>query len=224
MGYENGRKTAEGYLALPPAGSGPGILVLHAWWGLNEFFIELCDRLAQAGFVALAPDLYGGPIASTIEEAEALQGSFDFGAAQQKAVQALDVLQQQPGVQADKLGALGCSMGAAWAMTLSTLMPGKIAAAVLFYGVGEADFAAARCAYLVHCAENDAWDPVEQARLMESAMRDAGREVDFYVYPGVGHWFFESDRPDAYNAEAAQLAWERTVAFLNNHLGNEVGI
>lgn len=223
MKYQNEQKTEAGYLALPPSGSGPGILVLHAWWGLNEFFVGLCDRLAREGFVALAPDLYGGPIASTIEEAEALLGRFDFGAAQQKTVRALEILQQQPGIQAETLGALGCSMGAGWALSLSTLIPEQIAAAVLFYGVGEADFAAARCAYLGHFAENDTWDPVEQARLMEAAMRAAGREVDFYVYPGVGHWFFESNRPDAYNEEAARLAWNRTVTFLNRHLRPVVG-
>lgn len=223
MGYQNGQKTEAGYLALPTSGGGPGILVLHAWWGLNAFFTGLCDRLAQEGFVALAPDLYGGGIASTIEEAEALQANFDFGAAQQKAVQALEVLQQQSGVQAERLGALGCSMGAAWALTLSSLFPEQIAASVLFYGVSEADFSAARCAYLIHCAENDAWDPVEQAREMEAAMRVAGREVAFYVYPDVGHWFLESDRPDAYNPEAAQLAWERSTAFLKQHLQGTAG-
>ena len=223
MDYQNGQKTEQGYLALPPSGNGPGILVLHAWWGLNAFFTDLCDRLAQEGFVALAPDLYGGPIASSIEEAERLLGSFDFGAAQQKAVQALEVLKQQSGVRAEGLGVLGCSMGAGWALTLSTLLPEQIAAAVLFYGVGEEDFSAARCAYLGHFAENDTWDPVEQARAMESAMRAAGREVTFYVYPGVGHWFFESNRPDAYNAEAAQLAWDRTLTFLNRHLQANTG-
>ncbi len=218
MDYIAGEKTSKGYLALPPSGAGSGILVLHAWWGLNEFFVGLCDRLAREGYVALAPDLYGGAIAHSIEEAEALLGGVDFEATQQQVLQALDSLQHYPAVQGNKVGALGCSMGANWTLMLSTLRPEQIAAAVLFYGVGEADFSASRCAYLGHFAENDEWDPVEQARIMEAEMRAAGREVTFYVYPGVGHWFIEENQPKAYDAEAAHLAWDRTVAFLNSHL------
>src|SRR5690349_15296178 len=102
MDYQAGQKTNKGYLALPPSGAGPGILVLHAWWGLNEFFLALCDRLAKEGYVALAPDLYDGSVASSIEEAEALLEGLDSEAAQQKALQALAALQQHPAVQGDK--------------------------------------------------------------------------------------------------------------------------
>ena len=218
MDYQTGQKTDKGYLALPSSGTGPGILVLHAWWGLNEFFVELCDRLAKEGYVALAPDLYDGSVASGIEEAKELLGGIDSEAAQQKVLQALDALQQHSAVQGDKIGALGCSMGASWTLLLSTLRPQQIAAAVLFYGVDGVDFTVSRCAYLGHFAENDVWDPLEQARLMEADMRAAGREVTFYVYPGVGHWFFEANQPEAYNEEAAHLAWDRTVAFLNRYL------
>jgi len=218
MDYLSGQKTDRGYLALPPSGAGPGILILHAWWGLNEFFVELCDRLAKEGFVALAPDLYDGLVASSIEEAKALLGGIDFEATQQKVLQALDALQQHPVVQGNQIGALGCSMGAAWTLELSTLRPEQISAAILFYGLAGVDFTASRCAYLGHFAENDVWEPLDQVRMMESDMRAAGREVTFYVYPDVGHWFFEANQPDAYNEDAAHMAWDRTVAFLNRHL------
>ena len=218
MDYQTGQKTNKGYLALPPSNTGPGILILHAWWGLNEFFVDLCDRLAREGFVALAPDLYDGSVASSIEEAKTLLQRLDSEATRQKVLQALDALQQHPAVQGNTVGALGCSMGASWTLQLSTLRPEQIAAAVLFYGVDEVDFTAARCAYLGHFAENDVWDPVEQARIMEADMRAAGREVTFYVYPDVGHWFFEANQPEAYSAGAAHLAWDRTVEFLNRHL------
>ena len=221
MDYQPGQKTSQGYLAMPPSGSGPGVLVLHAWWGLNEFFMEICDCLAKEGFVALAPDLYDGSVATTVPEAEELLSSMDSEAAQQKVLTALGALRQLTAVPASKTGVLGCSLGVAWALPLSTLRPEEIAATVLFYGVGEADFTAARCAYLGHFAADDVWDPVEQARLMETAMRSAGREVTVYVYPDVGHWFFESNQPDAYNKDAADLAWDRTVAFLNQHLREE---
>ena len=152
-----------------------------------------------------------------------LLGGINSEATQQKVLQALDALQHHPAVQGKKLGALGCSMGASWTLQLSTLRPEQIAAAVLFYGVDSVDFTASRCAYLGHFAENDVWDPLEDARMMEAGMRAAGREVTFYVYPDVGHWFFEANQPEAYNEEAADLAWDRTVAFLNRHLREDQG-
>ena len=218
MDYRSGEKTRSGYLALPPSGTGPGVLVLHAWWGLNKFFIGLCDRLAKEGYVTLAPDLYGGAVVSSVEEAEALAEGMDGEATGEQVLQALTALQQLPTVHGSKVGVLGCSLGAWWTLQISALRPEQVAASVLFYGVGEADFAAARCAYLAHFAENDVFDSLTEARRMEAAMGAAGRDVTSYVYPGVGHWFFEEDRPDAYEAEAARLAWDRTVAFLNGHL------
>ncbi len=218
MEFQPGKKTRSGYLALPEGGKGAGVLVLHAWWGLNDFFVGMCERLAQEGFVALAPDLYDGAIASTIEEAQQLQKEVPFEPMQEKALQALDILRNYPGVEGEQVGVLGCSMGASWAVLLSETRAAEIAAAVLFYGLGEADYTVARSAYLGHFAENDLWDPVEQARMVEAEMRSAGRDVTFYVYPGVGHWFIEENRPDAYHVESAQLAWERTNAFLKAHL------
>ncbi|HEY3267148.1 MAG TPA: dienelactone hydrolase family protein [Armatimonadota bacterium] len=222
MGYQPGEKTADGYLALPPTGAGPGVLVLHAWWGLNDFFTGLCDRLAGEGFVALAPDLNGGAIASAIPEAEALRAKLDEDAAGGAALRGLDALAAHPSVLGDRIGVLGCSMGAWWAVQMSALRPEQVAAAVLFYGAGEADFTAARSAYLGHFAETDPWDPVEYALAMEEKMRAAGREVTLHVYPGAGHWFIESNRPDSYNPEAAELAWARTLSFLKDRLGAAV--
>ena len=221
MEFQPGSKTSSGYLAVPSSGSGAGVLVLHAWWGLNTFFVELCERLAEQGFIALAPDLYAGAIASSIEEAEQSVKKLDFEAAQVKILQALDTLQQHPARRGQRVGVVGCSMGASWALSLSTLRPEDVAATVVFYGVGEGDFTLSRSAYLGHFAENDVWDPMEQARQMEAAIRAAGREITFYAYPGVGHWFFEENQPEAYHAESARLAWERTIPFLQSHLGAE---
>lgn len=216
--FEAGKKTQSGYLAVPSSGSGPGVLVLPAWWGLNEFFVGLCDRLAQEGFVALAPDWYGGAIARTVPEAKELQGTLDFASTQSNVVEALKALRQHPATQGSKVGAVGFSMGAAWALQLSAHLPEDITAVVVFYGLDTADFKAARAAYLCHFAEKDEWEPLEQVPLMEADMRAAGRETTFYTYPGVEHWFFESDRPNEFNAEAAQLAWERTLVFLRDQL------
>jgi carboxymethylenebutenolidase len=213
------RPPGEPYLALPPGGAGPGVLVLHAWWGLNDTFRAVCDRLAAAGCVALAPDLYAGAVAATIDEAEALMtaDSRDFAGTRALVEGAVATLRGHPGVRGDGVGAVGFSMGASWAMLLATERPADLAAVVIFYGSGEGDFGRARAAFLGHYAEGDEWEPDEQVRQLEEDIRAAGREVAFHRYPGARHWFFEPDRPE-HDPAAADLAWERTLAFLHRHL------
>jgi carboxymethylenebutenolidase len=208
-----------GYLAVPEGGHGPGVLVLHAWWGLTPFFEGVCDRLASEGFVAFAPDRYGGPTAKTIEEATALQRQEDPGRVEAELTAAVDALGAHEAVVGDGLAAMGFSAGAAWALLLSTFKPQQVKAVVTFYGSWQIDFNGARAAYLGHYAETDEWEPTEQVRGTEEALRSAGREVTFYTYPNVDHWFFEQDRPDSYDAEAARLAWERTMEFLRARFG-----
>jgi len=216
--FQAGNKIAKGYLAIPDRGEGPGVLVLHAWWGLNDFFKNLCDRLAGEGFVAFAPDLYDGKVAASIDEAKQLLEQRDGSFMHHAATGAVDFLRGHAAVRGKGLGAIGFSMGGAWSILLASERPDDIAAVVVFYGSEGADFSKARAAYLGHYAEVDEWEPLDGVRQMEADMRAAGREVTFHIYPGVGHWFFESNRPDVYNAEAAQLAWQRTLTFLRSHL------
>jgi carboxymethylenebutenolidase len=211
--FAAGDRTGSGYLALPEQQYGPGVIVLHAWWGLNSFFQELCDRLARAGFVAFAPDLYQGRIATTIDEAEALLDQRDSEAMQAIAAGALRYFRAHPAVRGDSVAALGFSMGAAWAADLASAAPADIHGVVLFYGTVAADFAQAQAAYLGHFAENDEWEPLDGVRQMEADLCAAGRSVTLHFYPGAQHWFFETNRPE-YNAEAAELAWQRTIDFL----------
>jgi carboxymethylenebutenolidase len=205
---------ANAYVALPPGGAGPGVLVLHAWWGLNAFFANLAEQLAAAGFVALAPDLNEGQVAATIEEAKRLRGSANFERTQAVALGAVDALRAHPAVRAPgRLGALGFSMGASWASYLATQRPDALAAVVMFYGADDSDFSLSRAAYQLHFAATDDWEPAESLQQMQAALQAAGRAVEAYTYPGTQHWFFENDRPE-FNPDAAHLAWERTVDFL----------
>lgn len=208
-----------GFLALPTTGQGPGVLVLHAWWGLNDTFKAVCTRLAEAGFVAFAPDLYHGKIASTVDEAEALAQALDTNHLQAKAeiAAAVHFLLQRAGQAAPGLAVIGFSLGAYYALDLSAAEPEHIRQVVLFYGSGPADFSRARAAYLGHFAENDPYEPPENVAYLSAGLQQAGRPVNFYTYPGTGHWFFEPDRPAAYNLAVANLAWERTLAFLIGH-------
>ena len=212
-----GAPLAVGYESLPTSGEGPGILVLHAWWGLNDFFRDLCDRLATAGFVVVAPDLWGGTVATTVAEAEGLLQQRDGKAISQAVEDAIAYLRAHPATRGKGLGALGFSMGAAWALDVAGSHP-ELRAIVLFYGVSEGNFAAMQAGFLGHFAENDPLESEEGVRWLEGELRGAGCEVQFHRYADVSHWFFEEDRPDAYNASAATLAWERTLAFLRERL------
>ena len=207
------------YLVLPPAGSGPGVLVLHAWWGLNPFFKSVCRRLARAGFVALAPDLYGGKLAATRGEAQILMAQTDFEQAQAVVAGSLAYLGGLPFVTGRGLGTLGFSMGAGWALWLSTSQPQEVAAVVVFYGTDLIDPTDARAAYLGHYAETDEFESVEGVNQLEFTLQSAGLETHFYTYPGTHHWFFESNQPQAYNPRAARLSWRRTIHFLREKLG-----
>lgn len=203
----------EAYLAAPKTG-GPGLLVLHAWWGLNSFFKELCDRLAEQGFTVLAPDLFQGQIAETIEAAEELMKNSDDQAVSDAVMAAKDHLLT---LTKGKIGVMGFSFGAAWSLIAAAHDPDNVTATVLFYGVYEVDFGKVKSKILGHFGDRDEWEPLEGAKEMETAMKAAGLDVTLHIYPGVSHWFVETDRPE-YDPAAANLAWERTFAFLKENL------
>ena len=205
----------QGFLAVTPTGKGPGVLVLHAWWGLNDTIKAFCTRLAEAGFVAFAPDLFHGKVADNISDAESLGKALDANHLQAKAeiADATIFLNERAGQDDHSLAVIGFSMGAYYALDLAA-DPEHIRSVVLFYGTGGDDFSNSRAAYLGHFAENDEFEPQSNVDNLGESLRRAGRPVTFYVYSGTGHWFFEPDRSQAYNQAAASLAWDRTLAFL----------
>lgn len=205
------------YVAGNMAPGTPGVALFHAWWGLNDDIVAYADRLAAAGFAVVAPDMFDGQIASTIEEADRLSGSSDEEVIKPIALASADHLADRLGPTA-KLTALGFSFGAAWAIWAPT-RSGRVAATVVYYGtwVGSV-LAASRVPVLGHFAEDDPYETAETVDEFEKRLQDAGREATIYRYPGTGHWFAEPSK-DAYRAEPADLAFERTVAFLEQNLG-----
>jgi carboxymethylenebutenolidase len=207
----------DGYLALPSSGKGRPVLVLHAWWGLNDAIKTLCERLAEAGFVAFAVDLYHGKVTDQIAEAGILGSALDENVDQARddLADAVTFLKEHAGSDnSEGMAVIGFSLGAFYALDLSANDPENIRSVVVFYGAGPADFSKSKADYLGHFAENDEYEPKSNMDALEEALKEAGRPVTFYYYSGAGHWFFEPDRTDAYDQAAASLAWDRTLAFL----------
>jgi carboxymethylenebutenolidase len=173
-------------------------------------------RLAGAGFVAFALDLYHGQIADTIEDAQKLGQALDatYQQARAEIVEAAAYLIARAGQADQGLTVIGFSLGAFYALDFAAAKPDLAHSVVLFYGTGSGDFSAAKAAYLGHFAEQDEFEPLDNVNCLAADLRSSGHSVDFHVYPGTGHWFFEPDRAQAYNPAAAQLAWERTLEFL----------
>ena len=206
----------QGFLAVPTTDRGSGVLVLHAWWGLNETVKAFCTRLADSGFVAFAPDLYHGKLADNVTDAETLGKALDANHLQAKAeiADATIFLSDRVEQASRGLAVIGFSLGAYYSLHLAAADPERIRSVVIFYGTGGGDYSKSRAVYLGHFAENDQFEPQSNVDTLEESLKRAGRPVTFYRYSGVGHWFFEPDRSQAYNQAAASLAWDRTLVFL----------
>jgi carboxymethylenebutenolidase len=209
--------SSERYLALPKRGSGKGILVLHSWWGLNDFFRGLCDRFAHEGFVALAPDLYGGKVATTIASARKLRAAVTASRkepAYKFLIRMIQDLVSHDEVTRPHIGVVGFSMGGHWALWLAQRPELPIAATVVFYAARSGDFSKSQSRFLGHFAETDEWVSAAGLKRVKKALETAGKDFVFHNYPGTTHWFFEEDRADAFDPKAADLAWTRTLDFL----------
>jgi carboxymethylenebutenolidase len=176
----------------------------------------ICTRLAESGFVAFAPDLYHGKVAGSITDAESLSGALfgDPNQARADIAEAAAHLNQRGGQSDRGLAVIGFSLGAYFALDLSVTASEQIRSVVVFYGTRPGDYGSSKAAYLGHFAETDEFEPQSDVDNLEESLKRAGRSVTFYRYSGTGHWFFEPDRSQAYNQEAASLAWERTLTFL----------
>ncbi|WP_431034641.1 dienelactone hydrolase family protein [Streptomyces sp. P6-2-1] len=211
--------TAHGYLALPPAGRGPGVLVIQEWWGLTAHIADVTRRLAAEGFVALAPDLYGGAVAHDAAEAGRMMGALPVDRGVELLSGAVDYLLGLPEVTSSSVGSVGFCMGGGFVLQLAATDP-RVSAAVPFYGVvqGELpDFSGARAEVLGHYGEQDGSVPPESLDALRAALeKQAGITADLRLYP-AGHAFF-NDHRETYHAEAAAQAWQSTLRFLHGRL------
>jgi carboxymethylenebutenolidase len=211
---------AHGYLATPPSGRGPGMVVIQEWWGLTDHIVDVCDRLAGDGFVALAPDLFGGRTTHDSEEAAHWSQELPAEQAARDLSGAVDYLLARDETTGTRVGVVGFCMGGGFVLLLAAHAGDKVGAAVLFYGLTDADLSGVRAPVLGHIAERDQWVTPERARELARRVEDeAGVDVTIHVYPGTGHAFFNDEHKDApYDPDAAALAWSRTLEFLRSNL------
>ena len=217
----NGR-TAKGYLSIPRAGrgfqAGPGVIVIQEWWGLVDHIKNVCDRFSDEGFVALAPDLYHGQTTTSPDEAGKMMMALRIDEAEQDLSGAVQYLLDHDAVTGDKVGVVGFCMGGALSLYAAS-KNSNIGACVVFYGIHrnvKPDLPNLQAPVLGNYAENDAYVTPDIARQLEQQLKTLGKQVDFKIYPGTDHAFFNDTRPEVYNAQAAADAWQRTIQFLRS--------
>jgi carboxymethylenebutenolidase len=205
---------APAYLAPATPPPGAPILLLHPWWGLNQTIRDLADRLAGDGFTVMAPDMFDGTVLTTPGDAQAHVKSLtpaDGDRIRAVVLAALDQLLAQPDVRGDRAALIGLSFGAMEATEVAAERPDVGAIVTYYSGIFEAP---ERISYLGHFAENDEFDDSAQVPDLQQTL---GGGSAAHVYPGTRHWFSEADRPE-FDADAAELAYTRTVAFLREQL------
>jgi len=215
--------SAPGYLAVPDGEHGLATIVLQEWWGVDEHVRSICDRFAEAGFYALAPDLYRGETTTQPSEAQQKMMAMSMSEAEKDMCGAADFLASQPGFEGSGVGAVGFCLGGGLAVWAAATCP-NIAAAVTYYYVmphGKPDFSGIEGPVLGHFGTADDFVPVEAAKELESELRDAGADVKFHFYDGAGHAFFnDTNRMGTHDADMAQTSWQRTVDFLHPALAS----
>jgi len=213
----------QGYLAVPESGSGPGVIVIQEWWGLVPHIVDVCDRFAAEGFVALAPDLYRGETTTEPDEAGKFMMALDLDRAGRDLAGAVDFLIDHPAVTTHTVGVVGFCMGGGLALVVACQQGAKVGACVPFYGVipwpeAQPDWSALEAPVQGHFAELDGFFGPDAVQQLQTTLDDLGKQAELIVYPGADHAFFNDTRPEVHHPAASQLAWNRTLGFLRAHV------
>lgn len=216
-------KSVNGYLAEPDDAKAPGMVVIQEWWGLNDQIRGVADKLAAAGYRALVPDLYRGKVAVEANEAEHLMTNLNFGDAAGQDVRG--AVQHLKGSGSAKVGVTGFCMGGALTILSAVNVP-EADAAVVWYGFPPLEYVDAskiKAPMMGHFAIDDVPFPIAKVDELEKKLKAANVNFDFYRYPAKHAFANETANPKKlpiveYNAQAAELAWKRTMEFLGKTL------
>jgi len=217
VSYKSGDETVQGVL-YAPAGSGPfpALVVIHEWWGLNDWVKEEASKLADEGYVALAVDLYRGKVATTPEMAHEIMRGVPEDRAKRDLHAAVEFLKSQPNVKKDRIGSIGWCMGGGYSLDVALQEP-DLAATVINYGHLATDTEGLKkinASILGSFGAQDHGITPDDVHKFEQALKQLGKKVDIKIYDDAGHAFENPNNKDGYRADDAADAWKRTVAFL----------
>jgi carboxymethylenebutenolidase len=223
--FASNGSTASGYLARPSGGSGPGVLVIQEWWGLSDDLRAVADRLAAAGFTALAPDLYHGDVAGhdEMDKAAQLMTTMPPDRAARDMSGAVDFLLADAGTTGDGVGVVGFCMGGMLTFLVAANRGDAVKAAVPFYGFpqgdGEPDWSGLTAVVRGHMAEQDDFFGPEGATALEAKLRGLGKDVTLTVHPGTGHAFMGPHNAlGTLDESLAERIWPEVTTFLHGQL------
>lgn len=218
--FEGNGETYEGYFA-PAFNRGPGIIVIQEWWGLVDHIKDVCDRFADAGFTALAPDLYHGQKTKSPDEAGKMLMALNIDDAAKVLRGAIDTLVKQYECTSDTVGVVGFCMGGQLALYAAATNPDLVSACADFYGFHPAvkpPLDDMKAAVLGVFAERDTMTDAKAVAALKEQLEQAGVEHEFITYPDTDHAFFNDTRPEVHNPEAAEDAWKKMLIFFRNHV------
>jgi carboxymethylenebutenolidase len=223
--FKSNGNMASGYLAKPATGSGPGVLVIQEWWGLDDSLKQMADRLAASGFVALVPDLYHGQVAghTEMDKAAKLMQALPPDRAGRDMSGAVDYLASHEAVTTRGIGVIGFCMGGMLAFIIAANRPDEVKAVVPFYGFpqgpSEPDWSKMTAAVSGHMAEHDDFFAPAAAQALEKKLRAMGKNVTLTVHPGTGHAFMGPHNAlGTLNTKLAAQIWPQAVSFLKANL------
>jgi len=221
ISFASGSETTAGYVAGPSgAGRHPGLVVIQEWWGLNDFVKKKTDHFASEGYVALAPDLYRGKVATDPDTAHQLMRGLPEDRALRDLKGAVAYLRTRPDVDPKKIGVIGWCMGGGYSLSLALAEP-TLAAGVLYYGrllTDDATIASLQVPLLGNFGGQDQGIPPDSVRAFETKAKASSKSVDFKIYPDAGHAFASSLDPKVFRTEDARDADARTEKFLEKRL------
>ena len=221
VSYKSGSETVNALLYTPQGnGPFPALVVIHEWWGLNDWVKEEASKLADQGYAALAIDLYRGQVATTPDEAHQIMRGVPEDRANRDLLAATAYLRSLKNVDPKRVGSIGWCMGGGYSLDLAVNDP-TLKVAVINYGHLAADAATLKkinADILGVFGGQDKGIPVDSVKQFESQLKAMGRTVDIHIFPDAGHAFENPNNKQGYRAEDAAQAWTYTVDFLAKYL------
>lgn len=209
----------QGYLA-KPRGTGPGVIVLQEWWGLVDQIRQVADRFSEEGFVALAPDLYHGQSTRSPDEAGKLMMALNIETTARDLAGSVDYLLSLDETTGSRVGSVGFCMGGQLSL-YAACSNRNIGACVIYYGIHpkvQPDIPSLESPVLGFFGEKDAFVPPQAVQALETNLQQAGKNVEFRIYPRRDHAFFNDSRREVYHKADAEDTWTRMIQFFGRHL------